>query len=384
MPTSKPSVPAAAADASEGVFGQLKQLQLSLQYEPDGSNQVKQHKKFTFSRQPKMSVYSKRILAKVLEQIKDGDTELREFYQVRVSSLLDGTDHSPHNAYVQSKKAIYELAHVQFQIEDVDSSSYYVLALLDTTKTRRVGVHDGIITIILNPQLAPYFLNIAGQYSIYKLDGYMGLSSFYTMRLFEILSFWKNTGWWEVPIEEYRQLMDCGPELDKFGQVKRSKKGEIKMKLAKTTHLIEQTVLTAQKELESTPYAFTFYPVLEPRTKAGRPKISKLHFDLVHRDLTKIPPAWLVDKNTGPVIRSLQEFKISELNIAKYLGVLGQRECSKLLREWQLKELSAKKIEDRAKYCNFAFVAQAKAIIEARQREAKEAKNITQHVLFGQ
>lgn len=377
---STPEIPA-APEAPDSLFAQL---QLALQYEPTGTNAVKQHKHVTFSRQRKMSVYSKRILARVLEQISEGDTELREFYQMRVTSILDGTDNNPHNAYSYSKKAIYELAHIQWEIEDLESNSYYVLSLLDTTKKRRVGVHDGVITIILNPELAPYFLNIAGQYSIYKLDGYMGLSSWYAMRLFEILSFWKDTGWWEVSIEEYRKLMDCGPELDKFGQPKKNKQGVVKMKLAKTTHLIDQTILTAQKELANTPYAFTFQPIYEVKQSKGRPKIIKLRFDLVHKQLTKIPPTWLADKNTGPVIRNLQEFKISEVNIAKYLGVLGQKECSKLLREWQLKENSDKKIDDRAKYCNAAFVRHAKALIEARQKEVLEAKEIAQHSLFGQ
>lgn len=370
----------AALEASDSI---ISQLQLALQYEPTGTNQVKQHKKLTFSRQRKMSVYSKRILARVLEQIQPGDTELREFYQMRVTSILEGTDKDPHNAYAYSKKAVYELAHIQWEVEDLESNSYYVLSLLDTTKRRRVGVKDGIITIILNPELAPYFLNIAGQYSVYKLDGYMGLSSWYAMRLFEILSFYKTTGWWQVSIDEFRLLMDCGPELDKFGQPKKDKQGTVKMKLAKTNHLIDQTVLTSQKELANTPYAFHFEPVYEVRQTKGRPKIIGLRFKLDHVELTKIPPSWYASKTTGPVIRSLQEFKISEVNIAKYLGILGQRECSRLLREWQLKENSDKRIDDREKYCNAAFVRHAKAIIEARQKEVTEAKEIAQHSLFG-
>jgi plasmid replication initiation protein len=376
MPTSTTAV---AAEPTDSIF---PQLQLALQYEPTGTSQVKQHHHVTFSRQRKMSVFSKRIMAKVLEQINEGDTELREFYQLRVDSLVEGTKQDKSNAYAYSKKAVYELAHVQWEFEDLHSDSYYVLSLLDTTKKRRVGVHEGVITIMLNPELAPYFLKIAGQYSVYKLDGYMGLSSWYAMRLFEILSFWKDTGWWQVSIEEYRQLMDCGPELDKFGQPK-VKKGVVKMKLAKTTHLIEQTVLTAQKELANTPYAFT-YEAIEAKQAKGRPKIVAIRFELVHKVLTKIPSTWLSDPNRAPIIQKLQEFRISEGNIAKYLNVLGQKECSRLLREWQLKENSSQKIDDRAKYCNAAFVRHAKALIEARKQEVTEAKQIAQHALFGQ
>lgn len=65
---STPETPA-APEAPDSLFAQL---QLALQYEPTGTNAVKQHKHVTFSRQRKMSVYSKRILARVLEQISEG------------------------------------------------------------------------------------------------------------------------------------------------------------------------------------------------------------------------------------------------------------------------------------------------------------------------
>ena len=94
-------------------------LELALQYEPEAQNRVKQHWHVTFSRQRKMTVYSKRIMARVMEQIKDDDLQLREFYQLRVSSLVEGTENESQQ-YTLAKKALYELAAVQWEFEDLE------------------------------------------------------------------------------------------------------------------------------------------------------------------------------------------------------------------------------------------------------------------------
>lgn len=357
-------------------------LQLSLQYEPETSNKVKQHWYVTFSRQRKISVYGKRIMARVLEQIKDDDLVLREFYQLRVSSILEDTGMDTSSAHVFAKKALYELAAVQWEFEDVVTKEWYLRPLLDGTKDRRIGIKDGIITIILNPKLAPYFVDIAGQYSTYKLDGYMGLHSWYSMRFFEILSAFRDKGWWEVSIEEYRQLMDCGPELDKFGQIKKDKVGKVKMKLANTADLINQTIPGPQKELQTTPYAFSYHPLFDEVPRRGRPKIIGLRFELHHKLLTVIPATWLEDKDAGRVIASLREFRVTDKNICLYLKPLGLAGGRKLVKEWQVKEGSQRKIDDKVKYCNAAFVRQGKLAIEAQRAEALQARQHVQQALF--
>ncbi|HLK96434.1 MAG TPA: replication initiation protein [Hymenobacter sp.] len=57
-----------------------------------------------------------------------------------------------------------------------------------------MGIKDGVITIVLNPELTPYFVKIAGQYSTYKLDSYMRLHTWYAMRFYEILSSFQDSG----------------------------------------------------------------------------------------------------------------------------------------------------------------------------------------------
>ena len=359
----------------------ISYMKLDLQYEPKSTNQVKQSKSVTLAHQRRMSVYSKRILARVLEQITEDDTQLREFYQLKVSSIVDDTNLDVVSAYSFAKRALRELSMVRWEFEDLETQEWYFISLLDSSK-RRVGIKDGVITIVLNPELTPYFVKIAGQYSTYKLDSYMGLHTWYAMRFYEILSSFQDSGWWEVSLEEYRLLMDCGPELDKWGKPKKDKEGNVIVKLATTKDLIKYTVLNAQKELANTPCAFAYRPVLEKKTGRGRPKIVGLRFDLYEKELTTIPPSWLADKATAAVIHRLREFKVTDKHIAQYLKPLGLIAAQKLVREWQLKENSQQKIDDYLKYCNAAFVRQGKQAIKAKRAEVLQARKHVQQALF--
>lgn len=364
-------------------------LELDLQYEPEYRGEVKQHWNVTFAHQKRISVYGKRIMARVIDQIRDNEYQLREFYQLHISSILQGTDIDSATAYPKIKGALYELADVKWEFESIDRQEWYFRHLLDTTKEQRVGYKDGIITILLNPQLAPYLVK-AAHYSKFPLDGYLNLKSWYSMRFFEILSAWQDKGYWEVPVEEYRQYMDCWHEYDKRGQVKKNKAGEALMKYPTTRLLITNTMREPQRELAGTDYAFTFVPVYETeRPTRGRKKIVRFRFELTKGGLLRdVPGSWLESSATGSLVQRLREWQVTDSNIIKYAPSLRQEGVQELLESWEAKNYSAQHIDDTLRYCNAAFVRAGKQALagfkRARQeasQEAAEAHKVVQQAL---
>lgn len=343
----------------------------------------------TFSHQRRISVCSKRILARVLEQITWDDQQLRAHYQLRVSDIVAGTEISQVSARSFVKQALREMALIHWEFEDPQTKEWYILPLLDLTKEKRVGLDKGIITVVLNPQLTSYFVQISGQYTIYKLDGYMKLHSWYAMRFYEILSTFRDTGWWEVSITEFRQLMDCAPKLDESGQLIKDKSGKPHMKLAETKDLIKRTVESAQRELAPTALAFTYRLLYAQHEGAGRPKAVGIRFDLLTTVPTRIPPHWFDDKETFQVITQLRKFQVSDRNIVTYLPAIFLEGARKLLWEWELKELSGKRINDKVKYCNRVLVVVGKKAQQERRQaalrveeEATWAKDYVRQVLI--
>lgn len=366
-------------------------LELDLKYEPEFKGEVKQHWNVTFAHQKKISVYGKRILARVIDQIRDNDYQLRDFYQLHISAILEGTDIETDTAYAKIRGALYELADIKWEFESTEQNSkeWYFRHLLDTTKEERVGYKNGIITILLNPRLAPYLVK-AAHYTKFPLSGYMNLKSWYSMRFFEILAAMEDTGWWEVPVEEYRQYMDCWHEYDKRGQIKKGKDGKPLLKYPNTKLLIDNTMKEPEKELAGTDYDFTFIPIYEnERPGRGRKKIIRFRFELKKGPLLKhIPESWLEHTETGSIVQRLRDWKVTDTNIAKYAPILKQQGALELLKAWEAKNRSNRHIDDKLRYCNAAFVRAGKQAAEDAkqakldaQKAATEARNMVQQAL---
>lgn len=364
-------------------------LELDLKYEPEYRGEVKQHWNVTFAHQKKISVYGKRIMARVIDQIRDNDYKLRDFYQLHVSSIIEGTDIDADTAYSKIKGALYELADVKWEFESIDRKEWYFQHLLDTTKEQRIGYKDGIITILLNPQLAPYLVK-AAHYSKFPLHGYMNLKSWYSMRFFEILAAWQDKGYWEVSVDEYRHYMDCWYDLDKRGQAKKNNKGELVLKYPNTTLLLENTIKEPQKELAGTDFEFTCTPIYETaRPTRGRKKIIRFRFELKKGAMLKnIPESWMEHKDTGSIIIRLRDWKVTDANIVKYARILKQEGALELLKAWEAKNRSNRHIDDKLRYCNAAWVRAGKQAFEDTKQaeidaksEAADAKLIAQQAL---
>lgn len=317
---------------------------------------VKQHWNVTFARQKKVSVCAKRIMVMALAQIRDNDFEFKQYYQMHVTDVI-----SPENsndlksAYKEVKKAFEELTHQAWFFEDLETKRFVPRHLLDTTKLQKVDGFEcsydkGLITVVLNPALKPYFVQLA-HYSTYEIKHYMTFKSWYSMRMFELLAAYKDTGVWIVTIAEFRELMDC----------------KEKYPLAKD--LLKYTLSEPLSELSNTQYAFTYTPLYEAKKRgAGRRAIVALQFNLQKVAPKTIPQEWYeFSDDHKRVLTELQKFKVTEKNIIRYAKAIGIQQTKKLLREWQLKEMSNERIDNKEKYCNAVWVRVGKASLKEQQ-----------------
>lgn len=328
------------------------QIVIPMDYTPrEVKEYAKQHWNITFARQKKVSIYAKRIMATVLGMIRDSDEDFLPYYQFHVNQIAtDGGDQS--NIYKYVKNAFDELTDLKWLVEDPLKKKFQYKHLLNTDNNY-CGYDNGIITIVLSNTLKEFFIAMA-HYSIYELKHYMTFKSWYSMRLFELLSAFKDTGKWIVSIEEYRELMDC---KDKYNN---------------TTLLLMKTLQEPLEELEKTDCAFEYKEIYNTNhIGRGRKPVSALEFTLKKVKLREIPASWYAfsDDHKRVLIALKDKFKVSEQNIVRYAKSIGINGAKKLLREWEIKEASNERINDRLKYCNAAWVRAGK--------EAKQSQEVT-------
>ncbi|HEY1011048.1 MAG TPA: replication initiation protein [Daejeonella sp.] len=317
---------------------EVAQMTLPLIYtERDVKAYAKQHWNATFARQRKVSVYAKRIMANVLAMIKEDDSSLRPYYQMHISSVISNTDV---DAYTKIKAAFIELSQLHWLLEDLEKKRFEVRHLLNTSDIN-CRYEDGYITVVLNPILKPYFIELA-HYTIYELKHYMHFSSWYSLRMFELLSAFKDTGVWWVAIDEFRLLMDC------------------EKKYPNQHDMLKKTLTEPLQELEATDLAFTYEPVFDMYSHSrGRKPVIALEFQLKKARPKNIPKEWFEfsDEHKKVLLR-LRTWQVTDANIVRYAKAIGLERANKLLYEWQLK---GKEIQDKAKYCNAVWVRVGKA-----------------------
>lgn len=305
---------------------------------------VKQHWNITFSRQGKISVYGKRIMALVLAQIQENDNKLKPFYQMDVSDIIKAGEIEG-KAYQHVKKSLDELARQIWRIEDIESEIYRPKQLINTSTLEskegfEYGYKSGVITIVLNPALEPYFVELS-HYTRHELNHYMSFKSWYSMRFWEILSAYQDTGIWRVSLEEYRKLMDC------------------EKKYKDVSWMIEKTTAEPLEELKGTPLEFSEPKKIPAKFHGrGRPPVVGLEFVLKHSllsaDETLAEWAKHSEAHARMIHKLHYDWKITAACLRKYLPVIKMEGARELLRQFEGMESpgSKRKIDDRKKFCN--------------------------------
>ena len=99
-----------------------------------------------------------RLMARVLHQIRTDGYVIREHY---LFPLEEVTTLGADTREEQMHCALHQLDAVLFRFEAPALRQYHVRRLLDDTKDRQTGCVDGLVTLLFNPALRNYLLNVA-------------------------------------------------------------------------------------------------------------------------------------------------------------------------------------------------------------------------------
>ena len=89
----------------------------------------------------------------------------------------------------------------------------------------------------INEDMKPYLLNLKEKFTKYNLDYALKMRSFYSIRIYELLSQFKNTGWRQIEIEELRNLLGIGQKHSRYNDLKRTIIEHSKKEINKLTDL---------------------------------------------------------------------------------------------------------------------------------------------------
>jgi plasmid replication initiation protein len=254
---------------------------------------------------------------------------------------------------------IKELAHVVFYFENEKEEIVIPRHLLDTTRFENpAGYKKGVLTVAFNPTLRDIIMELA-HYSNYELGIYMRFSSWYSMRLWEMLYAFRDKPFIEFDVDKYREWMGCGAILnDKTGEPKIDKKGKIKyLKYPSQSDMLDRTTQEPLKEFLGTELEFSVVPITDKTSGKGRPPIVKIRFELKFqkKSASEKLALWInASEAFKKTYERLKKYKINDDLIVKYAKPIGQKELNSLLHEWDVRQVPSSKnpILNLEHYCN--------------------------------
>jgi len=318
---------------------------------------VKQSWQITFSKQHLTSVYAKRVMGLIASQIQEGE-KVKEYYQISANMIINETNLQKAEVYKRMKSVTYELSTITFYFEDEKTGQIIPRHLLDTTRFMNpAGYYNGVLTIAFNPQLKG-IIDSLSHFSNYELKRYMNFSSWYSMRLYEILTAFRDLQDFRFKIDQYRDWMGCGAKINpKTGEkVINNKTGKFKYeKYSSHSDAIKYTTLEPLKDFKDSWLAFSVKPVFAEGTGRGRRPIEYVKFTFIQKrnNPKEIIKKWCEnsEKFNSCYLR-LKKYQVSDRLIIRYSPILGHDWLGKKLVEWDQKMKSRFPILNKAVYCN--------------------------------
>jgi hypothetical protein len=131
---------------------------LRLAYDQEDFKMVRKHWNKNFVRKFPAGEPVHQLMNYVLHQIRTDGYVVREYY---LFPLEDVTTPGEHTREQQIYCALHQLDSVMFSFEMPALQQYHPRRLLDDTQERQIGCVDGLVTLLFNPMLRDYLLNVA-------------------------------------------------------------------------------------------------------------------------------------------------------------------------------------------------------------------------------
>jgi plasmid replication initiation protein len=229
----------------------------------------------------RFDIWEMRVFAKMLMTIRTADKDLQK-YQIHISeiikdfNLLDAGDN-----YTSIKDAANKLLTkvIEIEKETPEGSKWVRIPLLIAVEGFKNKSEGNYISVQFHPELKPFLMELKERYLQYDIRNLWGLTSVYSVRMYELLKQYERIGKRYFDVENLRLILGINPsEYKLYG------------------HFKNKIILKAQNDLkEVTDIHFAFKEKKDSRRVVG------LTFQILRNETTVLShaetPAETVSQN---------------------------------------------------------------------------------------
>ncbi len=241
----------------------------------------------------RFDIWEMRVFAKMLMTIRTADKDLQK-YQIHISeiikdfNLLDAGDN-----YTSIKDAANKLLTkvIEIEKETPEGSKWVRIPLLIAVEGFKNKSEGNYISVQFHPELKPFLMELKERYLQYDIRNLWGLTSVYSVRMYELLKQYERIGKRYFDVENLRLILGINPsEYKLYG------------------HFKNKIILKAQNDLkEVTDIHFAFKEKKESRRVVG------LTFQILRNDTTVLSQTEILPDTTAPNEHIVEEASLDAL-----------------------------------------------------------------------
>jgi plasmid replication initiation protein len=185
----------------------------------------------------RLTLQEKRLVLWLISLIHKDDIDFKK-YQLKIIDFAQMMGLNPKTQYKEMKLVTKSLITRAIEIEELETGSVKQMAWLAFAHWE---LRKGICSINFHPELKPYLLQLKEQFTQIGFADLLGLSSVYSVRIFELLAQYEAIGNRKTSIEEIRKWCGIGKdEYEKYNDLKRKVINRAKTEInAKTGYEID-------------------------------------------------------------------------------------------------------------------------------------------------
>ncbi|MCS4201765.1 replication initiation protein [Salinibacter ruber] len=161
-----------------------------------------------------------RVVAMLVAQLKQED-ESFEMQRVHISDLMDMAQVSSRDIYDRAEEVCRKLLNQKVHVRTSTDNGRRVYQGYNCLSTCRYVEGSGYIEAKFNDDMKPFLLQLKRQFTMYRLQNFMRLSSQHSMRMYELIKMREGLRHLCLSVEELREVLCCEHTYDRFSDFKR-------------------------------------------------------------------------------------------------------------------------------------------------------------------
>jgi len=328
----------------------------------------------------KLTIWESRVFAKMVTMIHKDDKQFTT-YEIGIRELMKFFETTSNNDFERIKKVPEALLKrpIKIPITDEGKKAFLVANIISSAIIPREEqlTNDSVLKLSFDPKLKPYLLELKKKFLKYDIKNVLRISSPHSVRIYELLKQFESTGWRQIEIQEFREILGIEDKYKHYANLK------------------QRVLSQAQKDLEKyTDICFTFEEIKKGRrvvalkfhiyknVPSRQDKKTKKTQPLVKLSQERLDEQILFEIGTKEIEnKTIQALVQTGIDYDKALSLVGQYGDSIVLNELKHAQKTLKQTHNIANETGFIIKmiekqSYSKAQVYKEAQEATEAKEL--------